>query len=261
MDMTYEFDGKKYEKASAHQKEWGNKLISEFKLTGNEKILDLGCGDGKLTENLSALVPNGFVLGIDASQGMIDVARQKEKDNLKFRLSDINKLELLPDKFDIIFSNATLHWIKDHKKLWKNLKNILSDNGIVRFNFAADGNCEYFFKTIRTAIKMDEYKEYFIDFEWPWYMPTIEEYEEIIKPLSFSETKIWGENADRLFPDKESIIGWINQPSIVPLLKYIKESKKENFRNFVIEHILQDTAQKNGGYFETFRRINIFVKK
>lgn len=257
--MTFEFDGKKYKKASTHQKEWGNKLISELELTGNEKILDLGCGDGKLAENISTLVPNGFVLGIDASLGMINVAKQKEKANLRFKLMDINQLSL-PDKFDVIFSNATLHWIKNHRKLWDNIKQILSPKGIVRFNFAADGNCSHFFRIIRTAITLDEYKQYLKDFEWPWYMPTIEEYKQIVKPLSFSEIKIWGENTNRIFPDKESIIGWINQPSIVPFLKNIEESKKENFRNFVIEHMLQDTVQKDGGYFETFRRINVFVK-
>lgn len=257
--MNYEFDGKKYEKASTHQKEWGNKLISELKLIGNEKILDLGCGDGKLTENLSSLVPNGYVLGIDSSEGMIDVAKQKEKNNLKFRLLDINKLELL-EKFDVIFSNATLHWIKNHNELWKKIKVILSNKGIVRFNFAANGNCASFFKVIRNAIALDEYKEYFKDFGWPWYMPTIEEYEKIIGPFSFSEKKVWPENADRLFPDRESIIGWINQPSIVPFIKYIDESKKEKFRNYVIEHVIQDTVQKDGGYFESFRRINVFAK-
>jgi trans-aconitate 2-methyltransferase len=47
--MTHEFDGKKYEKASAHQKEWGAKLISELSLRGNERVLDLGYGDGANT--------------------------------------------------------------------------------------------------------------------------------------------------------------------------------------------------------------------
>ena len=56
---TFEFDGEKYKKASKHQKEWGNSLISELSLNGNEQILDLGCGDGSLTEQLAQLVPNG----------------------------------------------------------------------------------------------------------------------------------------------------------------------------------------------------------
>ncbi|MCX5880687.1 MAG: methyltransferase domain-containing protein [Deltaproteobacteria bacterium] len=61
--MTYEFDGKKYEKASSHQVEWGEKLIEELALEGTERILDLGCGDGTLSVQLARLVPNGEVIG------------------------------------------------------------------------------------------------------------------------------------------------------------------------------------------------------
>ena len=71
---TFEFDGEKYKKASRHQKEWGNSLIAELSLRGNEAILDLGCGDGGLTEELAQAVPEGNVLGIDASAGMIETA-------------------------------------------------------------------------------------------------------------------------------------------------------------------------------------------
>jgi len=73
---TFEFDGEKYKKASKHQKEWGNSLIGELTLKGHETILDLGCGDGRLTEQLAQLVPNGSVLGIDGSSGMIETAKQ-----------------------------------------------------------------------------------------------------------------------------------------------------------------------------------------
>lgn len=73
---TFEFDGEKYKKASRHQKEWGNKLISTLQLKGNEAILDLGCGDGTLTKQLFLLAPNGYVIGIDASVGMIKTAKQ-----------------------------------------------------------------------------------------------------------------------------------------------------------------------------------------
>ena len=106
--MTHEFDGMKYEKASAHQREWGTKLIAELGLRGTESVLDLGCGDGTLTAQLADLVPQGEVVGIDASQGMIDAARPKERGSLRFFLLDINNLNLTA-RFDIVFSNATLH--------------------------------------------------------------------------------------------------------------------------------------------------------
>ena len=102
--MVYEFDGKLYEKASIFQQEWGNKLISELNLKGDEDVLDLGCGNGLLTANLARLVPNGNVIGVDASEGMIEVAKEKEENNLKFLLMDLNEIDL-NRQFDFIFSN------------------------------------------------------------------------------------------------------------------------------------------------------------
>lgn len=258
--MAHEFDGKKYQKASTHQKEWGNKLISELNLKGDEKILDLGCGDGVLTQILSNLVPKGYVVGVDASKGMIEVAKQKESDNLKFLLMDINDLDI-DEKFDIIFSNAALHWVKTHQKLYEKLSLILNTNGTIRFNFAADGNCSYFFNIVKQTIQEKEYQNYFKDFEWPWFMPTLDEYKNIVDNFQFSSTKFWGENADRYFPNKEALIGWIEQPSIVPFLEYLPDDKKELFTNEVIEKMLRTTIQDDGKYFETFRRINVLIKK
>ena len=95
-------------------------------MNGNEEILDLGCGDGSLTEQLAQLVPNGSVLGIDASNGMITTAQKRVKQNLVFMKMDINMIDF-QNKFDVIFSNATLHWIKDHKRLLKNAFIALKD--------------------------------------------------------------------------------------------------------------------------------------
>ena len=139
--MAYEFDGKKYKEASAHQKEWGAKLIQELPVSGTERILDLGCGDGALTSQLAALVtPHGSVVGIDASHGMIETAKAYQTENLSFDVRDINELNF-ENEFDIIFSNAALHWIKNHEVLLDKVFRALKRGGILRFNFAGDGNC------------------------------------------------------------------------------------------------------------------------
>ncbi|MBI4765242.1 MAG: methyltransferase domain-containing protein [Deltaproteobacteria bacterium] len=258
--MVHEFDGKKYEKASAHQKEWGAKLISELALTGNERVLDLGCGDGVNTALIAELLSYGEVVGIDASEGMINTAKPKEKTNLRFFLMDIDKIAF-KDEFDIVYSNATLHWVKDHHRLLKNVFKALQNGGRLRFNFAADGNCAHFFKVIRKAMVKEDFSPFFLNFSWPWYMPTIDEYTQLVNQSELKAPKVWGENADRYFPDTETMIAWLDQPSLVPFLACVTEAHKADFREYVIVEMIRETKQNDGQCFETFRRINLLASK
>lgn len=257
---AYEFNGDKYKKASKHQREWGNSLIAELKLKGNESILDLGCGDGSLTKELSELVPNGRAMGIDSSIGMIETAKKQTAANLMFELADINDLKY-SNEFDIIFSNAALHWVKDHSKLLKNCYSALKSGGMILWDFAGDGNCSNFFAVIRQLIQSDEYSAYFNGFEWPWYMPTIAEYRELIKKSGFKDCRIEEVNRDRYFANAEEMIKWIDQPSIVPFIANIPDGSRAGFRNAVVHSMLDKTLQADGTCFETFRRIHIAAYK
>ncbi|MEJ2246610.1 MAG: methyltransferase domain-containing protein [Acidobacteriota bacterium] len=258
--MKYEFDGKKYDKASTHQKEWGIKLIEELDLQGMECVLDLGCGDGSLTARIAELLPRGEVLGIDASQGMIKAAKQKEQHNLSFHREDINNLSFA-GRFDVVFSNATLHWIMDHRRLLANVHRALRAGGRLRFNFAGDGNCASFFKVVREAMAQEVFTGYFASFKWPWYMPSVDGYRTLAESSELNNVQVWGENADRNFPDVDTMIQWIDQPSLVPFLIHIDDLNKESFRSFVIRRMIEETKQEDGRCFETFRRINLSAVK
>lgn len=258
--MTHEFDGIKYEKASTHQKAWGSKLISELNLKGSEYVLDLGCGDGTLTSQIAELVPGGSVLGIDASQGMVETALSKQRNNLHVRIGDINNMDF-KDEFDVVFSNAALHWILDHDRLLKNVYRALRIGGRVRFQFAGDGNCINFFGIVREAIVSEEFKLYFAGFKWPWYMPSVDEYKSLAKSSGLHNVQVWGENADRYFPDAEAMIRWIDQPSLVPFLALLPDPAKASFRDFVVSRMIDRTQQGDGRCFETFRRINVSAMK
>ena len=258
--MPFEFDGKKYGKASAHQKEWGARLIAELDLKGDECIIDLGSGDGVLTARLAELVPDGRVVGIDASRGMIEAARERQRDNLEFRLMDINDLSL-ELKFDLVFSNATLHWVTDHERLFANVLNVLKDNGVVRFNFAGDGNCANLFAVVKALMRQNKYARPFSGFAWPWYMPGIDEYRALARKCSLKETRVWPEIADRNFPNAEALIGWLDQPSLVPFLAHLDSKVGQEFRDTVVAEMLERTRKDDGTFFETFRRINLSARK
>ena len=257
---SHEFDGTKYRDASSHQREWGQKLISGLKLHGSESILDLGCGDGTLTKILSENVPNGNTLGIDASERMISVAKEFETNRLTFIKMNIADIKFT-DEFNLIFSNATLHWIKNHSNLLSNCYAALKLNGSIRFNFAGDGNCSNFFSVVKEVMSMDQYRQNFINFDWPWYMPSLLEYQQLLGDSEFKDLVIWAEDADRNFINSGEMIKWIEQPSFLPFLAQLDTEKKIFFRNDVVDKMIAKTMQKDGTCFETFRRINVHAIK
>lgn len=257
---TYEFDGEKYKAASSPQKEWGQSLISAIKLQGNEIILDLGCGDGRLTEQLALLVPNGKVIGIDASVGMIKTAKQIHRDNLNFLLMDMNDLRF-SNAFDVIFSNAALHWVKDHQRLLQNSYEALKTGGSLVWDFGCHGNCSHFLEVIQEKIADSHYIDFFKGFEMPWFMPQKSYYEELIANTGFSHVTITEVNRDRYFSTADDMVKWIDQPCIVPFIECIPAALKNTFRKEVIAEMLEKTQQPDGTCFETFRRLQIYAQK
>jgi trans-aconitate methyltransferase len=254
------FDGEKYRQASTHQKEWGMKLIAELSLTGRERILDLGCGDGALTAQLAARVPKGFVVGIDSAPSMIAAATHQARPNLKFELLDMRQLDY-DEKFDVVFSNSALHWVKDHHNLLYRVLRALKPGGFARFNFPADGNCATFNRTVQQVMALPRYAPGFRTFEWPWYMPTPDDYRLLASQFPCRELRVYGENADRFFPDAETMIRWIDQPCLVPFLPCVTPPDREAFRAEVIERMIQATRQPDGRCFELFSRVHMFFQK
>ena len=129
---------------------------------------------------------------------MISKAKECQIEGLEFRELDINDMDF-KNKFTVIISNATLRWVKDHKKLLRNCHKALKKGGILKFNFAGGGNCPTLIDVVKEKIQKEKYSKFFQDFEWPWYMPDLKEYRKVIDTGLFSGIKIWGEEADRYF--------------------------------------------------------------
>lgn len=258
--IGFEFDAEKYRMASSHQKDWGRAVIDSLNLAGHERIIDLGCGDGVLAAELARRVPAGYVLGIDASANMIRLASSLVRENLEFVQIDIMAMDFVED-FNIAFSNATLHWIKDHRRLLKRVRRSLQPGGVARFNFAARGTGKAFDDAACEVMAQARFAPSFAGFDWPWYMPDVDEYRQLVFQAGFTEAEVWGENRDRYFDDAEQMIRWIDQPCLVPFMEVLSEADKADFRRQVIDGVLRRTAQSGGSCFMTFRRINVTTRK
>ena len=115
--MKYDWDATTYDHISNVIEAWGHKTIGYRKWKGNEIVLDAGCGSGRLTKILSIKVPQGKVIAVDSDLSMIRLAKENLAKfyNIEFIKMDISEIEL-EEKVDVVFSNAVLHWILNHKK-------------------------------------------------------------------------------------------------------------------------------------------------
>ncbi|MBI5273894.1 MAG: methyltransferase domain-containing protein [Chlamydiales bacterium] len=123
-------DPKLYNNASIQQFELASQAFNYLSLKSNEIILDVGCGDGKITVEVAKLVPHGTVHGLDASKEMIRYA--KKNYNNQANLSFYNgKAEDISDKnkYDYIISFSAMLWFDDQEKAFNNMVNALKPNG------------------------------------------------------------------------------------------------------------------------------------
>jgi trans-aconitate 2-methyltransferase len=118
-----------YARHSRGQERWALELMELLNLRPGERVLDIGCGDGRHTAEIARRLPDGQVVGIDRSAEMIAFAKQHFfGGNLSFRQADASSLPFRAE-FDVIFSNAVLHWIRDHQPVLAGISRSLRPGG------------------------------------------------------------------------------------------------------------------------------------
>ncbi len=182
-NSTDEFQGDVYSEGSNNQFEVAKSIIASLNLESNDKILDIGCGNGKASAELAFLVPNGEVLGIDISYSMIDFAQKNyATSNLQFQQQNVLELNF-DQEFDAIVSFTALHWVKRQKIALLNIYNALKTSGkfIVRIPGKPLIGVNIFIKLIST----DKWKHYFRNFEQPWIEFGLDEYISLLQSVGF----------------------------------------------------------------------------
>jgi trans-aconitate 2-methyltransferase len=116
--MSTPWDAHTYDRSSEPQQAWGATVLARlWGIAPDANVLDVGCGTGRVTQELLALVPEGRVRAIDASQEMVRLARERLGDRVEVCCQDVLELDL-DEPLDAIVSTATLHWVRDHDRLW-----------------------------------------------------------------------------------------------------------------------------------------------
>ncbi len=138
--MGTPWDAGTYDRSSEPQQAWAVDVLERLeRLAPDATVLDVGCGTGRVTEALLALVPHGRVLAFDASQDMVALARRRLGDRARVWRQDVLDLQL-DEPVDAIVSTAALHWVGDHDRLWMRLAQALRPGGALEIQCGGEGN-------------------------------------------------------------------------------------------------------------------------
>lgn len=129
-----EWKAEEYDHQSAPHEQWSDQILARLELKGDETVLDAGCGTGRLTKRLVGRLPNGHVIGVDASAAMLEKAREHLGDDADLRQADLTSLRL-DEQVDAVYSSAVFHWIQDHEALFRSL------HGVMRPGAALEAQC------------------------------------------------------------------------------------------------------------------------
>ncbi len=228
------WNAKDYAQHSKGQEVWARELIGKLALQGDENILDLGCGDGKVTA-LLADATSGKVLGVDKSEAMVALA-QKSYTNIAFQAIDATALDF-ENEFDVVFSNAVLHWVHDHKSVVQGLYRALKKEGKILLQFGGYGNAKEILSVMDDFIAK-EYALYFKDFEFPYSFPHADVYETLLEEQGFREVDAKLIPKDMVHDDIEAFKGWI-RTTWFPYTDVLDESMREDFMAGFVEAYLE----------------------
>src|SRR3954447_11822891 len=122
--MPREWDARSYDRVAAPMTSWGTAVLERLPLDGDERVLDAGCGSGRVTELLAERLPRGEVIALDGSAAMVEACRERLArfgDRVEYVVADLGAPLPIADPVDAVLSTATFHWVPDHDSLFRNL--------------------------------------------------------------------------------------------------------------------------------------------
>lgn len=187
---TRDWDAATYDRVSAPQLEWAASVLTRLELSGDEAVLDAGCGSGRVTELLLDALPRGVVVAVDGSAAMIEGARHR-LDPSRARLLHSDLLELdLGAEVDAVFSNAVFHWILDHGRLFGRLHAALRPGGRLEAQCGGRGNVAGFYAAVAEVAAEPIFAPHLGEYD-PHRFASAEATETLLAAAGFEDVRCW----------------------------------------------------------------------
>lgn len=237
-----EWQASRYEQLSDPQERWAEEVLDRLKPRAGERVLDAGCGSGRVTrmlcERLAAEGSGWSVLAVDASQTMVDQARENLAaygDAVRFQRADLLKLELTPEQVDeafrvpvdAVFSSAVFHWIADHETLFERIFGWLRPGGRLVAQCGGRGNVAEWDQATQAAMREPRFQAHFGGWDGPWNFVGPEETSERLARAGFDLYSCWLETKTTVVADPRSFI------EVVGLVAHLSRLPQDLHEQFI----------------------------
>lgn len=213
------------------------------------RAIDLGCGTGELTVRLAERLPESHVLGIDTSEEMLKKARAHARTGLRFEHRDLRTLD---GAWDLLFSNAAIQWVDDHRELIPRLLSHASPGGQLAIQFPSNHRHAAHKVVVETAGE-----EPFAGALGGWNRTSpvlpMASYAEVLYEAGAQDMRVFEKVYPHVIESADALAGWLKGTTIVPYLDRMDTVTGEFFLQVVRRKLR--ALWPAGPVFYPFRRI------
>ena len=243
-----EWDASGYATISGLQQAMAREVLALLKLQGSERVLDVGCGNGKVTAEIASRVPAGTVLGVDSSAEMIASARHQfgpeVRPNLCFEVADARQLPFRRE-FDLVVSFNALHWVPEQEQALRSIRSALRSHGTAQLRLVPAGQRKSLENVIEETRLSSRWARYYHGFSDPYLHLTPEQYQALAEKNGFHIDRVHTEAKAWDFESRAAFVAF-GSVTFVEWTQFLPEPERLTFVNDVLDRYTSVAADRVG---------------
>lgn len=252
-----EWNAASYHRVSGPQTEWGRRVLSRLVVAGDERVIDAGCGTGRLTAELMERLPHGRLIAIDRSWNMLLTARANLRQVFGERVSYV-RAELPHMPFngwaDLVFSTATFHWVLDHEALFAHLLRALRPRGRLFAQCGGGANLAAARALAADVMRLDVFAPYFQNWSGVWEYSTAETAAARMRRAGFVDIETSLEPAPTTFVDEASYREFV---TTVIFNAHLEQLPAGELRSRFIDEVTLRASRQDPPFMLDYWRLNL----